>query len=265
MGQPRWTEIFKLGSLGHLNEMRPGFADWRRCFGRPPRLLCCAVSGLSYSARLPTSAGYGEARLPYHTFVPQSAGMPALDPGAPGRRSRPARCSTQQSIRSLQCAHRSHPLAAARQARAGRMLCLRVESPPAPSAAAADIVHITLRFDQPRKQQAGTVVEAGESEETQTTDFHLEVDWIKALPGGIEADFILVSCAGRRAGGLPVAHTAGSCRRRRCPWPDPRGTRPTSRGPGAPGAQIWTSWRRSACRRPSWPARRRCAAAAWAT
>lgn len=111
--------------------------------GNQYSLVARTVSGLSYSARLPTSAGYGEARLPYHTFVPQSAGIPALDP--------------------------------------------------------ADIAHITLRFDQPRKQQVGTVVEAGEAEETQTTDFHLEVDWIKALPGGIEADFILVSCAGRRA------------------------------------------------------------------
>jgi hypothetical protein len=28
----------------------------------------------------------------------------------------------------------------------------------------------------------------------------LEIDWIKALPGGVETDFVLVSCAGRRPG-----------------------------------------------------------------
>ena len=26
--------------------------------------------------------------------------------------------------------------------------------------------------------------------------FRLEVDWVKALPGGVETDFVLVSCAG---------------------------------------------------------------------
>jgi hypothetical protein len=43
--------------------------------------------------------------------------------------------------------------------------------------------------------------------------FRLAVDWIKALPGGVESDFILVSCAGvlrpgwfacMRVGSFPV-------------------------------------------------------------
>lgn len=42
--------------------------------------------------------------------------------------------------------------------------------------------------------------------DTSANRFRLEVDWIKALPGGVETDFILVSCAGTpRPGG------AGAC------------------------------------------------------
>lgn len=31
---------------------------------------------------------------------------------------------------------------------------------------------------------------------TRRNDFRLEVDWVKALPGGAEAEFVLVSCVG---------------------------------------------------------------------
>lgn len=45
--------------------------------------------------------------------------------------------------------------------------------------------------------------------DTSANRFRLELDWIKALPGGVETDFILVSCAGTpRPGGRTLRSTA---------------------------------------------------------
>ncbi|EFJ50271.1 hypothetical protein VOLCADRAFT_58555 [Volvox carteri f. nagariensis] len=43
------------------------------------------------------------------------------------------------------------------------------------------------------------------AQRTRDQKFSLEVDWIKALPGGTEPDFVLVSCAGRSRPGIDPA------------------------------------------------------------
>ena len=60
-----------------------------------------------------------------------------------------------------------------------------------------------LRFEPPRAKMLEAVLEAGQSMFDQSQQrFKLELDWIKALPGGSETDFVLVSCAGTpRTGG----------------------------------------------------------------
>lgn len=59
-----------------------------------------------------------------------------------------------------------------------------------------EIEYIGLRFE-PRIKVLEQVTEPGQSMfDTSANRFRLEVDWIKALPGGVETDFILVSCAG---------------------------------------------------------------------
>ncbi|KAL4450724.1 hypothetical protein ABPG77_001080 [Micractinium sp. CCAP 211/92] len=59
-----------------------------------------------------------------------------------------------------------------------------------------EVEYIGLRFE-PRIKVLEQVTEPGQSMfDTSANRFRLEVDWIKALPGGVETDFILVSCAG---------------------------------------------------------------------
>lgn len=67
----------------------------------------------------------------------------------------------------------------------------------------ADIDHIGIRFEVERR----TVEQFSQQSlfDQSNNRFKLKVDWIKAIPGGEETDFILVSCAGMpRAGGSHV-------------------------------------------------------------
>lgn len=60
------------------------------------------------------------------------------------------------------------------------------------------VCHIRVRFE-PKQKFLDQVTQPGQSMyDNSANRFHLEVDWIKALPGGTETDFILVSCAGTR-------------------------------------------------------------------
>lgn len=60
----------------------------------------------------------------------------------------------------------------------------------------ANIAKVKLRFE-PKPKMLEAVTEAGASPfDGADNRFKLEIDWIKALPGGDETDFILVSCAG---------------------------------------------------------------------
>ncbi|KAG1670564.1 hypothetical protein FOA52_012136 [Chlamydomonas sp. UWO 241] len=61
----------------------------------------------------------------------------------------------------------------------------------------AAIAYVGVRYEF-RRGDRGTVPMTSEEVETAKKDrqFELEIDWIKALPGGVEPDFVLVSRAG---------------------------------------------------------------------
>lgn len=59
-----------------------------------------------------------------------------------------------------------------------------------------------IKFE-PKVKMAEAVLTPGQDMfEAGDNRFHLEIDWIKALPGGEETDFVLVSCAGAAPGEL---------------------------------------------------------------
>ena len=63
------------------------------------------------------------------------------------------------------------------------------------------ISHLSLRFD-PKFRVFDQVTQPGQSMfDSSGHRFKLGIDWIKALPGGEETDFVLVSCAGARRPG----------------------------------------------------------------
>jgi len=65
----------------------------------------------------------------------------------------------------------------------------------------ANATRIRVRFE-PKLKQLEAVTQPGQSAfDSAGNRFRFEIDWIKALPGGIETDFILVSCAGGSRGG----------------------------------------------------------------
>ena len=65
----------------------------------------------------------------------------------------------------------------------------------------SEVQHLSFRFD-PKTKTFDQVTQAGQSMYDNTANrFRLAVDWIKALPGGEETDFVLVSCAGARRAG----------------------------------------------------------------
>ena len=69
----------------------------------------------------------------------------------------------------------------------------------APVLEASEITHVRIRFE-PRSTMLEQVTKPGENMyDNSGNRFHLEIDWIKALPGGNESDFVLVSCAGARS------------------------------------------------------------------
>jgi len=59
-----------------------------------------------------------------------------------------------------------------------------------------DIVSLGIRFEPSKKTMDQLVVPGQSIYDNAANRFKLEIDWIKALPGGVETDFILVSCGG---------------------------------------------------------------------
>lgn len=60
----------------------------------------------------------------------------------------------------------------------------------------SEVCRVGIRFE-PRVRLLDQVTQPGDSMyDNSANRFCLKVDWIKAIPGGIETDFILVSCAG---------------------------------------------------------------------
>ena len=77
-------------------------------------------------------------------------------------------------------------------------------APDAPPLEPGAVVHLGVRFES-RIRALEQVVEPGQSAvDVKDSRFKLEVDWIKALPGGQETDVVLVSCAGVPRPGAPA-------------------------------------------------------------
>ncbi|KAL4853981.1 Glutamate-1-semialdehyde 2 [Chlorella vulgaris] len=121
-------------------------------------------SGGQYGAKFNTRPGYNTIRLPFNAFRPASTDGVPLQPG---------------NIAMLEARW------------AGAMSCHQ-----AMFLCKGDIEYVGIRFE-PRMKLLEEVTQPGQSMFDQSTNrFKLEVDWIKALPGGAETNFVLVSCAG---------------------------------------------------------------------
>lgn len=69
----------------------------------------------------------------------------------------------------------------------------------------AAVAHLSLRFD-PKIRVLEQVTQPGQSMfDSSGHRFSLALDWVKALPGGEETDFVLVSCAGAKRAELSEA------------------------------------------------------------
>lgn len=155
-----------------------------------------AADGSRYSVRFPTrSQRYSTVRLPWILFRPESDGVPPLDP-------------TQVRHIAIRYELR-RPAPAAAPATA----------PATAAAAAASMIPAGARLPN---QRVGLIRPPGQVAELQRQRlqqqqqaaqqrferFGIEVDWIKALPIGVEPDFVLVSCSGAERRGLDASDIA---------------------------------------------------------
>ncbi len=110
---------------------------------------------------------------------------------------------------------------------------------------------------------AAQVTEPGQSMfDASANRFKLMVDWIKTLPGGVETDFVLLSCSGApRPGGLSLgAHSyciLPGCAQRRCGWLGCRvacwSARSTAGGPSSQPLNLSPHVGFSHCSLQTWP------------
>lgn len=147
---------------------------------RPPGLICmlcavccAAVEGARYVARFPTRIKWSTIRLPFSLFRPEAEGQPPLVP------EQIKHISLRYELRRPTSATALGPAAGAAAAAAG------------PGAAAGG-----WQQQQQQQQPGGMVRRPGapgtatsaaalmEEQMKRLSKFKLEVDWIKALPGG---------------------------------------------------------------------------------
>lgn len=194
------------------------------------------ASGATHTAKFSTRLGYSTVRLPFNTFRSVSQDDPPLSPGV-----RPHWLPSAVYWILL------GTVGTAWQANA----CCAAHMPLPPPPPSGEITYIGVRFEpriklleEVRGLQTGSLLLSlsrpglwcssgvataghhaptclsplqvtlpGQSMFDQSANrFRLELDWVKALPGGIETDFVLVSCAGTpRPGALGQAGQALGC------------------------------------------------------
>jgi hypothetical protein len=149
--------------------------------------LCSAAEGYSYIARFPTRPKFSTIRLPWALFRPEAEGQPSLNPEAITNISiryelrRPTPAAVAASARAVPTGARL-PAAAAAAGAAG-----------ASSSGSPLLVRPPPQLQQQAMQQRQEQLQAAQA---RFERFKLEVDWIKALPAGVQPDFVLVSCSG---------------------------------------------------------------------
>lgn len=153
--------------------------------------------GFRYVARFPTriNGRYCTVRLPWALFRAEAEGSPVLEPAAVThiglryelRRTpqAPGVSGGAQQQQQPQPALAAAPAAAAQQGPSQPGLFVP-EGARLPAGASATMRARSVQLQQQRAAQA----------EQRFQRFKIEVDWIKALPAGVEPDFVLVSCAG---------------------------------------------------------------------
>lgn len=160
-------------------------------------VLCCATGdGFRYVARFPTrpNGKYCTIRLPWALFRAEGEGQPALDPSAVTRislryelrntpRAPPVGGLPQQQQPQQPVQQPEPALQGSKQQPSSLFV---PEGARLPAGAGAAMKARSLQLQQQRAQQA----------EQRFSRFKIEVDWIKALPAGVEPEFVLVSCAG---------------------------------------------------------------------
>uniref|UniRef100_A0A383W3F2 NAD(P)-binding domain-containing protein n=1 Tax=Tetradesmus obliquus TaxID=3088 RepID=A0A383W3F2_TETOB len=148
------------------------------------------AEGHTYSARFPTrTARYSTVRLPWVLFRPEAEGLPPFDPAAV--KSISLRYELRKPVPAATAAAAA---AAAAAAPAAPLVPAGARLPTAPTGGAAPSAALQLQRQRLLAQQAAA--------NTKFERFKMEVDWIKALPSGVEPEFILVSCSGAARPGL---------------------------------------------------------------
>lgn len=152
-----------------------------------------AGEGFRYVARFPTriNGRYCTVRLPWALFRAEAEGSPVLEPSAVThvglryelRRTPQAPAVTAAQQQQQPAQQELQPAAAAA---AGQQKLFVPEGARLPAGADPAMRARSLQLQQQRAQQA----------EQRFSRFSIEVDWIKALPAGVEPEFVLVSCAG---------------------------------------------------------------------
>jgi uncharacterized protein YbjT (DUF2867 family) len=189
--------------------------------GRIYALVLQTKGGARYAARFPTRQGnWVTVRLPFEKFRGEEEGMPPLTPddiaAVSIRYEAPRRAGNggfgaagggQQAEEQQQ-----QLVGAGAAAAAGR------ESPTAAAAAARpSLLQARLAAEEQAAQRAADLAarqrqlaasNAAANSNPSAQKFRVEVDWIKALPGGLEPDFVLVSCAGAPRPGVDPSDIA---------------------------------------------------------
>lgn len=149
--------------------------------------VCTAADDSRYSARFPTrTKRYSTVRLPWVLFRPETEGAPALDPTQVQHIS--LRYELRRPAQTAAVAAAAAPLVPA----GARIPDQGLFRPPSQLAA--------LQRQRLQQQQ--------QAAQQRFERFNIEVDWIKALPAGVEPDFVLVSCSGAERAGLDATDVA---------------------------------------------------------
>ena len=159
--------------------------------GHTYALVLITRDGSRYAARFPTRLRWSTVRLPFSTFRAEREGQPPLDPEAVeavGLRYELRRQGQGPAPGQQGAAAQAAPAMAGAVAGAAG-----APAPPQPPAARRD---------------PAAAAAAAAAERQRLSRFRLEVDWIKALPGGAEPDVVLLSCAGAPRPGLDAADLA---------------------------------------------------------
>lgn len=198
----------------HRTAGAEGLAARVRGDGRIYALVLQTSSGARYAARFPTRQGqWVTVRLPFAQFRGEEEGMPPLLPDEIAavslRYEAPRRGAATVFGGGASSSSEQQPephLAAAGSNK-------KESATAAAAASRPSLLQARLAAEEQAAQKAAELAArqkalVASSSSPSAQKFRVEVDWIKALPGGEEPDFILVSCAGASRAGVEPSDLA---------------------------------------------------------